>query len=99
MRSAFVIICCKRAVLFYDRKLEAFIYTILSNCYHLREASFFFNFKNKNHNFIKKVQTIAFLQRTILQCILQHTDIEIIFFNLRSLYSGNISISCAAMTT
>ena len=40
---------------------------------------FFKNFKNNNHNLIQKVQAVAFLQLTILQCILQNTEIEIIF--------------------
>ena len=38
---------------------------------------FFKNLKNNNHNLIKKLQAIAFFQRTILQCILQNTDITI----------------------
>ena len=34
------------------------MYTILSNCYYLRETSFFKNFKKNNHNLIKKYKLL-----------------------------------------
>ena len=48
------------AILFQHRNLGTFISTILSSCYHLRETIFFKNFKNNNHNSIKKYKLLYF---------------------------------------
>ena len=48
------------AILFHHRQLRTFILTTLSNCYQFRETIFFKNYKNNNHNLIKKYKPSHF---------------------------------------